>query len=49
MGKASECLSIISPIVDEVPTDENTIQALTICYRELDQRENKIIIKFLII
>ncbi|CAG7817252.1 unnamed protein product [Allacma fusca] len=37
MGKTNECLAIISPVVTEVPTDENTIQALSICYRELDQ------------
>lgn len=42
MNKTQECLSIVSPIVEELEhtlAEENTLQALSVCYRELEQRK----------
>jgi len=39
LGKKEECLALITPIFDSVPTDDNTIQALTVCYREMNKRK----------
>lgn len=36
MGKPDEARMILQPVTLEVPTDDGTIQALSICYRELD-------------
>ncbi|CAL4073261.1 unnamed protein product, partial [Meganyctiphanes norvegica] len=39
LGKKEECQSAISAVIKEGPTDEATLQALTICFRELHQPE----------
>ncbi|KAK8379299.1 hypothetical protein O3P69_019285 [Scylla paramamosain] len=39
MGKEEECLALVGQVVKEGPTDETTLQALTICYREMHQPE----------
>ncbi|CAL8129828.1 unnamed protein product [Orchesella dallaii] len=37
MNKTNEARGILKPVLKEVPTDDGTIQALSICYRELDE------------
>jgi len=39
MNKTAEAREILKPVLKEVPTDDGTIQALSICYRELDERK----------
>lgn len=39
LGKKEECQAAISAVIKEGPTDEATLQALTICFRELHQPE----------
>ena len=38
MGRKEKCEALISTVVSECPTDDTTLQALTICYREMHQR-----------
>lgn len=44
LGKREECEDLVSAVVKQAPTDEATLQALTICFRELHQRESNHII-----
>ncbi|KAK4311699.1 hypothetical protein Pmani_016831 [Petrolisthes manimaculis] len=39
LGKRDECEGLVAAVVKEAPTDEATLQALTICFRELHQPE----------
>jgi len=39
MGHVADCKTIVSGLISETPTEDNTIQALTICCRELGQPE----------
>lgn len=39
LGKETECLTIIDKVRSEVPRDDSTLQAMTICYREIQQRK----------
>ncbi len=41
-------MAILQQVFDEVPTDESTLHAMSICYRELDMRkqQKKIITKY---
>jgi hypothetical protein len=39
MNKPQECIAIIKPIIEDSPVEDNTLQALSICYRELEQRK----------
>lgn len=38
MGKESEAANILDALTAERPTDDATLQAMTLCYRELQQR-----------
>ena len=35
LGRQEESLAILKEVHDEAPTDDATLQAMTICYREL--------------
>lgn len=35
LGRQEESLTILKEVHDEAPTDDATLQAMTICYREL--------------
>lgn len=37
LGKESECTTILDVLAAEKPSDDPTLQAMTICYRELNQ------------
>ena len=37
LGRKEECEALIATVVAETPTDDMTLQALTICYREMHQ------------
>ncbi|XP_044739206.1 phagocyte signaling-impaired protein [Chrysoperla carnea] len=37
LGKESECTAILDVLAAEKPSDDPTLQAMTICYRELNQ------------
>ena len=39
MGRESEALPLLDAVLDESPTDESTLQAMNIAYKELQQRE----------
>lgn len=39
MGRESECISLLDALVIDNPADDATLQALTLCYRELQQRK----------
>lgn len=39
MSRREECENLISAVIKEGPTDEATLQALTICFREMHQRK----------
>ncbi|XP_076055672.1 phagocyte signaling impaired isoform X2 [Oratosquilla oratoria] len=39
LGRNAECEHILASVVGEIPTDEATLQAITICYREMHQPE----------
>ncbi|KAK7072619.1 N-alpha-acetyltransferase 25, NatB auxiliary subunit, partial [Halocaridina rubra] len=39
MNRRGECEALITSVIEEVPTDEATLQALTICFREMHQPE----------
>lgn len=39
MGRESECTNILDALVAENPADDATLQAMTLCYRELQQRK----------
>ena len=40
MGKEAEAQPLIDSVLDEAPTDESTLQAMNIGYKELQQRES---------
>lgn len=39
MGKENECQAIMDKVRSEVPCEDSTLQAMSICYREIHQRE----------
>lgn len=39
MGKESECVSILNALTEEKPCDDATLQAMTFCYQDLQQRK----------
>lgn len=39
MNKPDEAKAILKPVAEQAPTDDATIQALSICYREVDERK----------
>lgn len=39
LGKESESVALLNSLVDEKPCDDGTLQAMTLCYRELQQRK----------
>jgi len=39
LGKENECQVIIDKVRSEVPCEDSTLQAMTICYREIQQRK----------
>lgn len=40
LGRPEESFSLIREVHNEDPTDDPTLQAMTICYRELQKRKN---------
>ncbi|XP_049839174.1 N-alpha-acetyltransferase 25, NatB auxiliary subunit isoform X1 [Schistocerca gregaria] len=39
MGKKEECIELLEAVRAEVPCDDSTLQAMTICYREIHRPE----------
>ncbi|KAF5281675.1 hypothetical protein FQR65_LT14605 [Abscondita terminalis] len=39
MGREAECVSLLDSLSDDNPIDDATLQAMTLCYRELQQQE----------
>ncbi|KAB0791042.1 hypothetical protein PPYR_02842 [Photinus pyralis] len=39
MGREAECVSILDSLIEDSPGDDATLQAMTLCYRELQQQE----------
>lgn len=39
LGKEDECRMIIDKVRTEVPCEDSTLQAMSICYREIHQRK----------
>ncbi|KAF5280729.1 hypothetical protein FQA39_LY18012 [Lamprigera yunnana] len=39
MGREVECVAILETLGDDSPSDDATLQAMTLCYRELQQQE----------
>lgn len=37
IGKEAECVTILDGLFHEKPTDDATLQAMSLCYRELQQ------------
>lgn len=37
LNKVEDARQILDPVIEEAPTDDGTIQALSICYRELEE------------
>lgn len=37
LGREAECVSILNGLTAETPSDNSTLQAMTICYRDLGQ------------
>ncbi|KAI0241030.1 N-alpha-acetyltransferase 25, NatB auxiliary subunit [Lamellibrachia satsuma] len=37
LGRQEDCVSMIEEVHDQHPTDEQTLQAMTICYKELNE------------
>lgn len=40
LGRETECEEILEKVCQEVPTDEATLQAITICYRAVHKRKH---------
>lgn len=40
MGKENECQVIMDEVRSEVPCEDSTLQAMSICYREIHQRKS---------
>jgi N-terminal acetyltransferase B complex non-catalytic subunit len=38
LGKEDECIQLLDAVRAEVPCDDSTLQAMTICYREIHNR-----------
>ena len=36
LGRHDDCVSLIEEVHDQHPMDEQTLQAMTICYKELN-------------
>lgn len=39
LGREPECLNILNALTAEIPSDNLTLQAMTVCYRDLQQRK----------
>lgn len=39
LGKEDECHELLEAVSKEVPVDDQTLQAMQICYRETQQRK----------
>lgn len=39
LGKEDECQVILNEVRSEVPCEDSTLQAMSICYREIHQRK----------
>ena len=39
LGKCKDCEEILDSVKKEVPCDDCTLQAMTICYREIHKRK----------
>lgn len=39
MGKVGECNTILEALTNEKPVDDATLQAMTLCYREMQNRK----------
>ena len=39
LGRPDDCVALIDEVHKQSPTDEQTLQAMTIYYKELDQRK----------
>lgn len=37
MGKESECIVILDVLTKEIPSDDATLQAMALCYREMQE------------
>lgn len=37
IGKESDSIAVLDNLITECPTDEATLQVMTLCYRELNQ------------
>lgn len=37
LGREPECLAILNTLTAEIPSDNLTLQAMTVCYRDLQQ------------
>jgi hypothetical protein len=48
MGRESEAQPIIDSVLEEAPTDESTLQAMNIAFKELQQRQFDLYIEILI-
>jgi hypothetical protein len=48
MGRESEAQPLIDSVLDESPTDESTLQAMNIAFKELQQRQFDLYIEILI-
>ena len=42
LGRPDDCVALIDEVHKQSPTDEQTLQAMTIYYKELDQRKSDI-------
>lgn len=42
LGKENECQVIMDKVRMEIPCDDSTLQAMSICYREIHQRKLRI-------
>lgn len=42
LGKENECQVIMDKVRSEVPCEDSTLQAMSICYRETHQRKSSI-------
>lgn len=40
LGKENECQIIMDKVRSEIPCEDSTLQAMSICYREIHQRES---------
>lgn len=45
LGKENECHAIMDKVRSEIPCEDSTLQAMSICYREINQRKFMFIIE----